>query len=133
MKGLDTNFLVRYFVADEPKQTQIVADLIAKAEERNERLFVSTIALCELVWTLRSAYRIGRQEIISAIEALLGSAVFTIQDRDLVRRALDHCRSGTADFSDYLLGEQDRKAGCIETLTFDGELKGATGFRVLGK
>ncbi|HYN21865.1 MAG TPA: type II toxin-antitoxin system VapC family toxin [Thermoanaerobaculia bacterium] len=133
MRGLDTNLLVRYLVADDPKQTQIVADLIASAEERNDRLFVGTIALCELVWTLRSVYRVGRQGITSAVEALLGSGVFAIQDRDLVRRALEHYRGGKADFSDYLLGEQDRKAGCIETLTFDRELKATAGFRVLGR
>lgn len=133
MRGLDTNFLVRFLVADDPKQTQIVADVIATAEESNERLYVGTIALCELVWTLRSAYRIGRKEITSAIEVLLGSGVFAFQDRDLVRQALAHYRSGRADFSDYLLGEQNGRAGCTETLTFDRQLKTTAGFRLLGR
>jgi len=132
MKGLDTNVLLRYIAADDPDQTRIASDLISDAEVRGELLFISAIALCELVWGLRSAYRVRRDGIVSVIESLLGASTFEIQDRDLVRRALDSYRSGKADFADYLIGWQNRKAGCSETLSFDGDLKGADGFHLLG-
>lgn len=132
MKGLDTNVLLRFFTQEDPEQARIATALILAAEEQGERLHVSTIALCELVWVLRSAYRIRRDGIISTIESLLSSSTFEIQDRDLVRRALDTYKIGKADFADYLIGWQDRRAGCSETLTFDGGLKGADGFQVLG-
>jgi predicted nucleic-acid-binding protein len=132
MRGLDTNVLLRFFTQEDPEQARIATDLISGAEDQGERLHISTIALCELVWVLRSAYRIRRDGIVSTIESLLGANTFEIQDRDLVRRALESYRSGKADFADYLIGWQDRRAGCSETLTFDGGLKGTDGFHFLG-
>jgi predicted nucleic-acid-binding protein len=48
-----------------------------------------------------------------------------------VRRSLDEYRAGRADFADYLIGWQNRKAGCSETVTFDGKLGRAAGFAIL--
>lgn len=132
MRGLDTNVLLRYFTVDDPVQARIAADLISGAEGQGERLHISTITLCEMVWGLRKFYRVRRDSIASMIESLLDTSTFEIQDRDLVRRALDNYRGGKADFADYLIGWQDRRAGCSETLTFDGGLKGADGFHFLG-
>lgn len=132
MKGLDTNVLLRYLAADDPDQTRIVVDLFAAAERRNERLHVSTTVLCEVIWSLRSAYGMRRDGIITVLENLLASSLFDVQDRELVRKALESYRGGPADFSDYLIGWHDRKAGCSETFTFDRDLKGAEGFRFLG-
>ena len=132
MKGLDTNVLLRYLAADDPEQTPIVVDLFATAERRNERLHVSTVVLCEVIWSLRSAYDMRRDGIVTVLENLLASSLFDLQDRELVRRALESYREGPADFSDYLLGLHDRKAGCSETFTFDRNLRGAAGFHYLG-
>lgn len=54
--------------------------------------------------------------------------MFEIQDRDLVRSAAAAFRAGPADFSDYLIGELDRRAGCTATLTFDRRLLTTDGF-----
>jgi len=45
-----------------------------------------------------------------------------------VQRAIVRFRNGTADFSDYLLGELHDAAGCAETWTFDRSLRHETGF-----
>ena len=57
--------------------------------------------------------------------------MFEVQHRDLVRRAVGSFRRGPADFSDYLIGEIDRRAGCLSTLTFDRRLALAKGFEEL--
>jgi len=96
------------------------------------RLHISTIVLAELVWILRGGrYARSRGEVADALGALLDAAAFEIQDRDLVRRAVTAFRAGPADFSDYLIGEHDRRAGCTSTLTFDRRLAGSTGFEEL--
>jgi predicted nucleic-acid-binding protein len=132
MRGLDTNVIVRYVTADDPAQAAVVKALFEEAEEASERLFVSSIALCELVWTLRGRpYTLSRQEIATVLEGLLATQLFELQDRDLVRQALLEYRKGRADFADYLLGCQNRRAGCDSTLTFDRQLLGAAGFSLL--
>jgi predicted nucleic-acid-binding protein len=132
MRGLDTNVIVRYVTAGDPAQTAVVKALFEGAEEAREQLFVSSIALCELVWTLRGRpYRLSRREIATVLERLLATHLFELQDRDLVRQALLEYRKGRGDFADYMLGSQNRRAGCESTLTFDRQLRGAAGFSLL--
>jgi predicted nucleic-acid-binding protein len=49
----------------------------------------------------------------------------------LVGQALQRYKQGKADFSDYLIGAVSRQAGCTETVSFDGKLKGEQGFQYL--
>jgi len=132
VRGLDTNILVRFLTADEPIQSEVARQLIETAEGTDERLHVSTLVLAELVWVLRGGrYALPRNAVADAVEALLDAGVFEIQDRDLVRSAVTAFRDGPADFSDYLIGEHDRRAGCTSTLTFDRRLAQADGFERL--
>jgi predicted nucleic-acid-binding protein len=132
VRGLDTNVLLRYITADDAVQAEKVDALFAEAERTNERFFVSTIALCELSWTLRGQpYCLDRGQIAAVLEAILGAGLFEVQDRGSVRRALADLRSGRADFADYLLGRQSLEAGCADTITFDRKLSGAAGFSLL--
>ena len=132
MRGLDTNVLVRYLTADDPVQTPLARALLEGAEERNERFHISTVVLCELSWTLRGQpYRLNRMAIADLLERLLETGLFEVQERDLVRRSVVDYREGKADFPDYLLGWQNRQAGCGETVTFDRNLAEAQGFSLL--
>ncbi len=131
MKGIDTNVLVRFLTQDDIDQTKTVRHLFEQAEIENDRFHVSSTVLCELAWVLRSQYRLSRGEIGSVLASLLGLGLLEIQDRDLTVRALEEFRQGRADFSDYLIGQQNRRAGCEQTLTFDRGLDGAPGFALL--
>jgi len=134
MTGVDTNVLVRYITADDSVQTPIAKALIEGAEDEAERepLYVNTIVLCELCWTLRGRpYAFDRPSIAAVIEKMLATQVFELQNRDLVQRAAEAYRLGRADFADYLIGLQNQRAGCEDTATFDTNLKAFPGFRVL--
>lgn len=132
MKGLDTNVLVRYVTADDPQQAELARAAIEGAEARGERLFVSGIVLCELVWVLRGReYRYGKAEVVEALKVLLDSFAFEIEQRTLVRQAVSRYRAGSADFADYLLGLVHQDAGCDETWTFENRLAKAEGFATL--
>jgi predicted nucleic-acid-binding protein len=132
VRGLDTNILLRFLTADDPGQAERVGALFEAAERAGERFFVSVIVLCELSWTLRGQpYRLDRGQIAGVLERILGTGLLEVQDRSLVRRALTDYRRGRADFADYLLGWQSLEAGCIDTVTFDAQLKGAAGFSLL--
>jgi len=133
MRGLDTNILVRFITRDQPAQSEAARELIESAEREGGRLHISTLVLVELVWVLRGGvYGFSRSAVVEVLELILDTMVFQVQDRDLIRRALTAFQRGPADFSDYLIGEQDRRAGCDKTLAFDRRLAESDGFSVPG-
>ncbi|MGH9400236.1 MAG: PIN domain-containing protein, partial [Thermoanaerobaculia bacterium] len=86
---------------------------------------------CELAWVLRSLYGLKRDEIRGSLEALLDADHFEIEDRDAVHRAVALYADGAGDFTDYLIGLQNRAAGCRDTVTLDRSLKASDLFTVL--
>ena len=128
MIGLDTNILVRYLTRDDEQQWQQAVTVI----QHNQLCFISNIVLCELVWVLKSAnYSFRKDEISNVLEDMLHSAAFEFENRSTIDQALQRYKQGKADFSDYLIGAASRQAGCTETVSFDGKLKGERGFHCL--
>lgn len=130
MRGLDTNILVRYLTQDE-KQWQRAEQYINEALAAGETCFVSSIVLCELIWVLRSAYRIPREELITTLEKILRTNHFDFENKAAAWRAFQQFQKGKADFSDYLIGTTNQQIGCTETVTFDTKLQDVEGFRLL--
>ncbi len=133
MIGLDTNVLVRYLVADDPDQLALVDRLVAEAVAAGERLYLNSVVLAEAAWVLESVYGYRKAQILESLEAVARTRQFSLADRDAVVRALERYREGTADFSDYLIGELNRSDGCRQTVTFDRSLGDSPAVRVLGK
>lgn len=127
MIGVDTNVLVRYLVEDDARQSERAAKLIDQALERDERIFVSQIVLCEMVWVLGSGYGFPRAEVAALLRALLRARQVAVDEIDTVRTALENYSIGKADFADYLILERARAAGCEGLASFDQTLAAEPG------
>lgn len=131
MIGLDTNLLIRYLTKDDPSQYAKVKRLIEEAVERDERLLINSVVLCEVTWVLDAAYEYSRAEIAEALERILDTAQFEIERADEARQALGDFRSTNAGFADALIGRVNRTLGGKHTATFDRDLKALDTFTVL--
>ena len=131
MRGIDTNILVRFLTRDDPIQAVRVRNALEKMAEGGASCRISVIVLCELAWVLRTALCFRKEQIFGALESLLDTTQFSIEDRDMVREAVLLYRDSTSDFSDYLIGLRNRRAGCLDTLTFDRALAKSDLFAML--
>ena len=131
MRGLDTNVLVRYLAADDPRQTRLVEKEFEASRENEELFFLSILVLCELVWVLERSFRQTKAEIVNVLEMVLDSDQFEIENDPIVRRCVGLYRVGKGHFADYLIGEVAREHGCRDTLTLDRDLKNLAGFTLL--
>jgi predicted nucleic-acid-binding protein len=131
MKGLDTNVLVRYLTLDDAVQAAAATEVIEGAARTGESLFVSSVVLCEVVWVLEAAYRLGREQILSTLDTLLRTAQLRFEDKDVLWHALADYREGRGDFADYVIGRSAVAAGCASTVTFDRSLTASVLFEVL--
>jgi predicted nucleic-acid-binding protein len=129
--GVDTNVLVRYLTQDDPAQARKVDTFVATAIESGDRLHVDDIVLCELVWVLRAAYRFGKPVIAKALDKVMSTGIFAFDDRELLRAALSDYVEGEGDFSDYVIGRRNARAGCEHTVTFDRALNRERSFVLL--
>jgi predicted nucleic-acid-binding protein len=109
----------------------VVDRLLQESLDRGETRFISDPVLCELEWVLSGLYRVRRAEFLEIFQDLLADDLFDFEDRGVVREALDACRKGKAEFSDYLIGAKGVARGARVTYTFDRDLRGREGFSVL--
>jgi len=118
MIGLDTNVLVRYIMQDDPKQSPKASLLIDALDDTN-RGFVSLVSVVELVWVLASCDDLSREQITQALDVMLRTRQFAVEQSEQVMRALRVFAAGKADFADCLIERSAAQAGCDKTVTFD--------------
>jgi predicted nucleic-acid-binding protein len=83
MHAVDTNVLIRLFVADEPAQTAAVTELFA-----TESIWIANTVLVETEWVLRSAYGFDKRAIVRAFAVLLGYERVIFQEPEVLMDAL---------------------------------------------
>ena len=114
MRAVDTNLLVRLIVRDDPKQVDAAEAFIAGGA------WVPQLVLAETIWVLDAVHERSAAQLAGAIEMLLNHAHLSVQDADVVGRALSQFRLRPAlGFSDCLVLEIARKAGHLPLGTFD--------------
>jgi predicted nucleic-acid-binding protein len=131
VRAVDTNVLDRYMAADEPQQTRLAEHFIEACGKQQETIFIPILVLCELVWVLERSYRNSKAGILAALDQILETDLFAIENDSLVRRSIEEYRIGKGNFADYLIGNAAKHAGCSDTVTFDRALAGAQGFTLL--
>jgi len=130
VRGLDSNILVRYILADDPAQFRAAARFIEHECSPQEPGFVNRVVLAEVVWVLESSYKLPRSAIISALRLLLGANQLSIEEVEDARGALREYEDG-AGFSDSLIAAANARLGCEYTATFDRHAAGRNGFRLI--
>jgi len=117
MINVDTNILVRAYLADDEKQTKEAQEFLTKASE-NGGLFISSYAILEFAWVLK-VKNYTRKEIYEAITVLADSVHVTVGQKDVVLEALVRYLSGKADFGDYMIWVEGEKNKAHQVKTFD--------------
>jgi predicted nucleic-acid-binding protein len=117
MRAVDTNLLVRLLVRDDAAQVKAAEEFVAGGA------WVSQLVLAETIWVLDAVHERSAAQLAAAVEMLLNHEQLTIQEADVVQRALEQFRARPAlGFSDCLVLEIARKAGHVPLGTFDRAL-----------
>ena len=114
MIAIDTNIVVRYLVGDGGDQF----DRAVRIMENNEVTISLTVVL-ETEWVLRDAYEYGRDDVLAALQKVLGLPTVTIREERVAKDAMAFAASGL-DFADSLHLAQSGE--CAAFVTFDKRL-----------
>jgi predicted nucleic-acid-binding protein len=115
---------------DDVEQAAAASRLIESFSEEAPG-FVPIVALVELVWVLGSAYRLRREQVADAVEALLRTKEIVVDHAELVWMALRVFRRAKSDFADCLIERIAFTSGCNRTVTFDLAAAKLTGMQLL--
>ncbi len=110
---VDTNVLVRAVVYDDKEQANAAANLLKNAEI----IAVSLPCLCEFVWVLRRVYNFGRQDISTALVALLDAGNVRV-NRPGADAGLAVLNAG-GDFADGVIAYEGSWLGGETFVSFD--------------
>lgn len=117
MRAVDANVLVRLLARDDARQAAAAEAFVARGA------WVSHLVLVETTWVLDSVYGLDPSGIANAVGMLLEHQDLTIQEPDVVARALAQFRSRPGlGFSDCLVLEVARQAGHLPLGTLDRDL-----------
>ena len=130
MIGLDTNVLVRYFAQDDRAQSALANRAFAGLSKAAPG-FISLIVLCELVWVLEDVYAMKKPKLVGILRTLLESDELMIESKPLAWQTFRRLSDSALDFSDALIVEIGRDAGCTHTVTFDQAAAKSAGFTLL--
>ena len=119
MIGLDTNILVRYLAQDDAVQSAVAARIVEDRLTEEEPGYISLVTMAEMVWVLDRSYGLPAAEIAGAVEGILQTDVFLVENEQEVFTAMVALKTGAGSFSDALIGALGARAGCAATLTFD--------------
>ena len=111
--AVDTNILVRAVVPDDPKQAEIAAKTLLKAEV----IVVGVSSLCEFVWVLQRGYGYRPSAIAAAIRELL-QAENVETNRLAVDAGLAMLDAG-GDFADGVIAHEGQWLGAETFVSFD--------------
>jgi len=117
--GLDTNVLLRYLMQDDPVQSSRATELIEGRLTEDNPGFLSIVAVAEIAWVLKRAYRLTDAQIVAALERMVEADVLVIENTQEVITATALLKAGRGAFADALIGARGAKAGCARTATFD--------------
>lgn len=118
MIGVDTNVLLRLYVADDaPQHKAAVAFFLGRTA--SDPAYVRLVVFVEFVWSLRRTYGYSNADVVALVSQLLQTTDIHLERGDVVARALmeaERCRAGLVDTLVALANLAD---GCSATVTFD--------------
>lgn len=100
----DTNFLLRYYLADIPDQALNAKRMVEAAKAGTLLLVTDLIVICEMVWVMDSFYELRKDEILDKMTNLYQTPGISIINGEILPEALSIYVEKNIDFTDAVIG-----------------------------
>ena len=111
--SVDTKVLVRAVLQDDEAQARLAARSLARAS----LIAVSIPSLCELVWILLKGARLPKEDVATAIQALIDTKN-VVMNRPAAEAGLALLAAG-GDFADGVIAHEGYSLGAETFVSFD--------------
>ena len=113
---VDSNVFLRFFIQDDPIQTQTAENIFLKAANKEIDLVTGPPVFFEVAWTLRAGAQWPNEKILEALEAMTGIPNLKLIDEDLVVEAILLAKESGQGFADaYIAATAKRRSSKVAT------------------
>jgi len=122
MTFVDTNYFLRFLLADNLAQHQKAKELFLLAAEGKKKLFTSLVVFFEIYWVLTSFYEKNKSEVAQILNNILKIEFLGIESKEILKEALNIYKKTSLDLEDAynIVYAKSKKAS--EFKTFDKNL-----------
>lgn len=122
---VDTNYFLRFLLADNPVQHEKAKQLFLDAAQGRIQLFTSVAVIFEIYWVLSSFYKKERAEIVGVLKNVFDLDFIKIEDKEILSEASNIYKKTSFDLEDSynLAFAKGHKADKFKT--FDEKLEKA--------
>ena len=120
---VDTNYFLRYILADIPSQYKVAQKLLQDGASNKIFLFTSTLVFFEIHWVLTSHYKKSKSEVINILNKILSLKFVKIANKEILVEGLKNFENTSLSFEDsyHLAYAVANKATALKT--FDKRLQ----------
>lgn len=119
---VDTNYFLRFIIADVSSQHQEAKKLFKEAAEEKIQLFTSTIVVFEICWVLLSNYGKDKTVISEILNNILDMAFVDFEHHQLLKQAVDIYENSPLGFIDAFNLLYAKSQSATSFKTFDVKL-----------
>ena len=123
MMFVDTNYFLRFLLADQEAQHHTAKGLFQKAAAGDVHLFTSLIVFFEVYWVLASFYKKEKTELVEKLEGLLSMTFIDYQEHEVLASAVRVFKETPLDLEDAYNLVYASTNGASELKTFDQQLQ----------
>ena len=120
MRYVDTNVILRFLTDKRPDKKLI--DFFKKIESDEEKVKCIDMVFFQVIFVLRSFYKIEKKEIIKEMRKLLNLKGLKMKDKQTIERTLDFWEKHPDDIVDCYIVSCMEKDGENEIYSFDKKI-----------
>lgn len=120
MRYVDTNVILRFLTDKRPDKKLI--DFFKKIESDEEKVKCIDMVFFQVIFVLRSFYKIEKKEIIKEMRKLLSFKGLKMKDKQTIERTLDFWEKHPDDIVDCYIVSCMEKDGENEIYSFDKKI-----------
>lgn len=119
---VDTNYFLRFILADVLDQHQKTKILFQNAAKGKINLFTSTIVVFEICWVLISNYNRDKDQVTKVLNNLLKMSFIDFENHSLLKQSLSIYRNTPLSLIDAFNLLYSKSKGATDFKTFDQKL-----------
>ncbi len=96
----DMNYLLRLILNDNSEQCLIVKNLLIQSKHLNQKIFVSTLTICETEWVLRSFYKFEKADIVEILVKILSLGEIQFENFECLEMTINNMKNNNLGFED---------------------------------